>query len=302
MKIILISIFILVYSNLFSQTENPIKDELLKELNTLKTSIQTLQSENSKLKSEISNLNIKLSNSQKSIDSLRALMQKNISVISQTTKELENKISATETDANQKIKEIDKSLSKTSLYGIIGVLSAIIVSILIYWLLNKRQKSDKTDIIDKLSQTKSSIEESLLKQFEKQIELMETQLELLLKQKSQSSAIQNDEPDHSLALKVASEINIIERNLSLMDTNVKGYKQLKKSVEKLKDNLNANGYEIIELLGKEYHPGLPVIIINSYPDENLEKDTEIISKILIPAVRYNDKIIQTAQIEVNIGV
>jgi hypothetical protein len=87
-----------------------------------------------------------------------------------------------------------------------------------------------------------------------------------------------------------------------MDSNVKGYKQLKKSIEKIKDNLNANGYEIIELLGKTYHPGLPVTIINSFPDENLEKDQEVISKILIPAVRYKDKIIQTAQIEVSIGV
>lgn len=302
MKIILISIFILFYSNLFSQTETPIKDELLKELNTLKTSIQTLQSENSKLKSEINNLNTKLLNSQKSIDSLRTLTQENISAISQTAKELGIKISTTETNANQKITEIDKSLSRNSLYGIIGVLIAIIVSILIYWLLSKRQKSDKNDIIDKLSQTKTSIEESLVKEFGKQTELMDTQLQILSKQKSHAPAYQNDEPDHSLALKVASEINIIERNLSLMDTNVKGYKQLKKSVEKLKDNLNANGYEIIELLGKEYHPGLPVTIINSFPDENLEKDREIISKILIPAVRYNDKIIQTAQIEVNIGV
>jgi len=87
-----------------------------------------------------------------------------------------------------------------------------------------------------------------------------------------------------------------------MDSNVKGYKQLKKSVEKLKDNLLANGYEIIELHGKPYHPGLPVTIINSYPDENLEKDQEIISKILVPAVRYNDKIIQSAQVEVSVGV
>jgi len=141
-----------------------------------------------------------------------------------------------------------------------------------------------------------------VKQFEKQTELLNAQIHLLVQQNKNIPANANQEPDHSLALKVANEVNLIERNLSLMDSNVKGYKQLKKSIEKIKDNLNANGYEIIELLGKTYHPGLPVTIINSFPDENLEKDQEVISKILIPAVRYKDKIIQTAQIEVSIGV
>ena len=302
MKRIMTSILILASVNAFAQTETLTKDDLAMELQPLKTSIQTLQRENGSLKYEISNLNIKLSNAYKSIDSLRTLTQKNSSAISQTASELGIKISATETNTNQKFMEVDKSLIKNSLYGMIGVLTAILISIFIYWLLNKRQKSDKTDIFEKLSRTKASIEESLVKQFEKQTELLNAQILLLVQQNKNIPANANQEPDHSLALKVANEVNLIERNLSLMDSNVKGYKQLKKSIEKIKDNLNANGYEIIELLGKTYHPGLPVTIINSFPDENLEKDQEVISKILIPAVRYKDKIIQTAQIEVSIGV
>jgi len=302
MKRIMTSILILASVNAFAQTETLTKDDLAMELQPLKTSIQTLQKENESLKYEISNLNIKLSNAYKSIDSLRTLTQKNSSAISQTASELGIKISATETNTNQKFMEVDKSLIKNSLYGMIGVLTAILISIFIYWLLNKRQKSDKTDIFEKLSRTKASIEESLVKQFEKQTELLNAQIHLLVQQNKNIPANANQEPDHSLALKVANEVNLIERNLSLMDSNVKGYKQLKKSIEKIKDNLNANGYEIIELLGKTYHPGLPVTIINSFPDENLEKDQEVISKILIPAVRYKDKIIQTAQIEVSIGV
>jgi hypothetical protein len=302
MKRIMTSILILASVNAFAQTETLTKDDLAMELQPLKTSIQTLQKENGSLKYEISNLNIKLSNAYKSIDSLRTLTQKNSSAISQTASELGIKISATETNTNQKFMEVDKSLIKNSLYGMIGVLTAILISIFIYWLLNKRQKSDKTDIFEKLSRTKASIEESLVKQFEKQTELLNAQILLLVQQNKNIPANANQEPDHSLALKVANEVNLIERNLSLMDSNVKGYKQLKKSIEKIKDNLNANGYEIIELLGKTYHPGLPVTIINSFPDENLEKDQEVISKILIPAVRYKDKIIQTAQIEVSIGV
>jgi hypothetical protein len=88
-------------------------------------------------------------------------------------------ITTTEQTANKRIDEVGQSLSKNSLYGIIGVLSAILLSGLLYWLLSKRQQTDKTDFIDKLSKTKSSIEESLVKEFGKQTELMDSQLHLI---------------------------------------------------------------------------------------------------------------------------
>lgn len=288
--------------NAFAQTETLTKEDLAKELQPLKSSIQTLQKENGSLKSEISNLNTKLSNANKSIDSLRSKTQENSSAISQTANELGVKISATETNANQKITEVDKSLSKNSLYGIIGVLSAILLSGLLYWLLSKRQKTDKTEVVEQLQKTKSSIEESLVKEFGKQTSLIESELQLLAQQKIESPKTENVEPDHSLALKVASEINLIERNINLMDKGTKGLKQLERSVGKLKDNLSANGYEMPELLGKQYHQGMKVIVTSSIPDENLEKGSEIITKVLIPQVNFNDKMIQSAQIEVSVGM
>ena len=119
--------------------------------------------------------------------------------------------------------------------------------------------------------------------------------------KNQSSKTINQEIDHSLALKVADEITLIERNISLMDKDVKGLKQLSRSVQKLKDNLNANGYEIPELLGKQYHQGMKVIVVSSIPDENIDKDLELITKVIKPQVNYKEKMIQTAQIEVSVG-
>jgi chromosome segregation ATPase len=302
MKKTIVSILLLASVTAFAQTEQLTKDDLAKELQPLKSSIQTLQKENGSLKSEISNMNTKLSNANKSIDSLRNKTQENSSAISQTANELGIKISATETNANQKITEVDKSLSKNSLYGIIGVLSAILLSGLLYWLLSKRQKTDKTEVVEQLQKTKSSIEESLVKEFGKQTSLIESELQLLVQQKTASPVSVNAEPDHSLALKVASEINLIERNINLMDKGTKGLKQLERSVGKLKDNLSANGYEMPELLGKQYHQGMKVIVTSSIPDENLEKGSEIITKVLIPQVNFYDKMIQTAQIEVSVGM
>lgn len=302
MKRIITSIFILASVNAFAQTETLTKEDLAKELQPLKTSVQTLQKENSSLKSEIGNLNTKLSNANKSIDSLRTLTQENSSAISQTANQLGIQISTTEQTANKRIDEVGQSLSTNSLYGIIGVLSAILLSGLLYWLLSKRQKSDKTEVVEQLQKTKSSIEESLVKEFGKQTSLIESELQLLAQQKTASPISSNAEPDHSLALKVASEINLIERNINLMDKGTKGLKQLERSVGKLKDNLSANGYEMPELLGKQYHQGMKVIVTSSIPDENLEKGSEIITKVLIPQVNFNDKMIQSAQIEVSVGM
>jgi len=86
-----------------------------------------------------------------------------------------------------------------------------------------------------------------------------------------------------------------------MDQDVKGMKHLRNSISTLKDNLSANGYEMPELLGKQFHQGMKVIVTSSIPDEKYEKDSEIITKILIPQVNYNDKMIQSAQLEVSVG-
>jgi len=295
-----ITFAILLFSSLgaFAQVT---QEDLDKEIKPLTQKVNSLQIENGKLKTEIGTLNAKLSNANKSIRSLRNQTQANGNAIAQTAKELGIKIEETGDQNVKKITEVSESLSKNSLYGIIGVLSAILLSGLLYWLLSKRQKTDKSDFIEQLSKTKSSIEESLVKEFGKQTDLMETQLRLIEQQKTTLQTTPNAEPDHSLAMKVASEINLIERNINLMDSKTKGLKQLQASVGKLKDNLSANGYEMPELLGKQFHQGMKVIVTSSIPDENLDKGSEIISKIIIPQVNYNDKMIQTAQIEVSVG-
>lgn len=292
---------ILLISSFSTFAQGVTKEDLEKEIKPLTQNVNSLQSENNKLKSEIGTLNSKLSNAYKSIDSLRTKTQDNSTAITQTANQLGIQIKETGDKNEGKITEVSQSLSKNSLYGIIGVLSAILLSGLLYWLLSKRQQTDKTDFIDQLSKTKSSIEESLVKEFGRQTELMDSQLHLIEQQKTTLQTTPNAEPDHSLALKVASEINLIERNINLMDSKTKGLKQLQASVGKLKDNLSANGYEMPELLGKQFHQGMKVIVTSSIPDENLEKGSEIISKILIPQVNYNDKMIQTAQIEVSVG-
>ena len=132
--------------------------------------------------------------------------------------------------------------------------------------------------------------------------MRESQLQIIEKQASEVKPVADVEPDHSLPLKLASEINLIERNIGLMDSGTKGLKQLSKSVGKLKDNLAANGYEMPELLGKAFNQGMKVIVVSTLPDENLKSDEEIITKVLIPQVNFRDTMIQSAQIETTKGL
>lgn len=294
-------IILTVLLPIISFSQGITKEDFEKEIKPLKEILKSLQKENLSLKHEISllkNEDEKLHNQLKVVKGQTLDVANNLN---SSRTELDSKIDTTNSIISGKIQAVDQSLSKTSLWAIIGGLLGLILLFIIYWVITSRQKSDKSGIIDHLSKSISSIEDSLVKEFGKQTVLMEAQLEVIEKQKREVANIPNAEIDHSLALKVASEINLIERNINLMDIKTKGLKQLQASVGKLKDNLSANGYEMPELLGKAFNQGMRVIVATSIPDENLEKDQEIITKILIPQVNFNDKMIQTAQIEVSVG-
>ena len=272
-----------------------------------------LQTENTKLKDELKSLQKSLTAATEKLDNLQKQSDANRVGINKASKELGIKIKETGESSEKKLSALDQSLSQNTLYAIIGLLVAILVSVLLYFLLNRRQKSHKTamtaqikdthsSMVTQLQETKTSIEENLIKEFGKQTEMMDAQMEQLVAQRKQSSASPSKgETDHALALKLASEINLIERNLSRMDGKTKGLKQLNRSVGKLKDNLAANGYEMPELLGKPFNQGMKAIVANSIPDDTLEKGIEVITKVLIPQVNHNDIMIQTAQIEVSVG-
>ena len=296
-----LTLVLLLFFMLGTFAQSITKEELEKKIIPLNEKIRILQSENNKLKSDIVKINSKVSNAFTNIDNIQKQSDSISNSIVQTKNNLTSKIESSESNSNQKISAVDMSLSKNSLYGIIAVLIAILLSALFFWLISKRQKSDKLNLVDQLNNTKSSIEESLVKEFGKQTELMETQLHLIEQQKTTVQNSPNLEPDHSLALKLSSQINVMENNLNRMDQSVKGIKNLRNSISNLKDNLSANGYEMPDLLGKQFNQGMKVIVTSSIPDENLEKDSEIITKVLIPQVNYNDKMIQTAQIEVSVG-
>ena len=291
-----ITFAIILFSSLgaFAQVT---QEDLEKEIKPLTQKVNSLQSENSKLKSEIGNLNLKLSNANKSIDSLRSQTQENSNAISQTANELGIKIKETGDKNEGKITEVSESLSKNSLYGIIGVLSAILLSGLLYWLLSKRQRTDKTEVKTQLSNAKKTIEEEQVQINTKLAELYNGQMELLTQERK---ANPSNEIDHSLALKVADEIVKMQMNLVHMDSKVRGHKQLTIAVTNVFDNFKANGYEIVDLLNKSYNDGMNMDA-SKEPDPTLNEGEQVIRRIIKPEIHYNNKMIQKAQVIVGYG-
>ena len=202
--------------------------------------------------------------------------------------------------ANTTIIRNQSVLENRSLWG--GIIALFIVllsgSILLYFF--KRIKLG-TNSIDEVRKAQDALQNAQTKMQEESIKLDNKLLEMAEQQIKIPTAINNQGTtavDHSLALKVADEIVRIELNLSRMDSSIKGYKQLAKAVQRIKDNFQANGYEIVDMLGKPYNEGMKVIA-NFVSDENMEQGKQIITGIIKPQINYNGKMIQSAQIIVS---
>lgn len=273
------------------------QEEFETRIKPLAEKVGALQKENANRKSEIGTLSEKLKSANDTIETLKQKIQNNSEAISQAEKQLGNQIRETGDKNEGKITEVSESLSKNSLYGIIGVLSAILLSGLLYLLLSKKQKTDKTEVETQLSITKKSIEEEQVQINTKLAELYNGQMELL---KQERKANPTNEIDHSLALKVADEIVKMQMNLVHMDSKVRGHKQLTIAVTNVFDNFKANGYEIVDLLNKPYNDGMNMDA-SKEPDPTLNEGEQIIRRIIKPEIHYNNKMIQKAQVIVAYG-
>ncbi|MCB0455682.1 MAG: hypothetical protein KDC62_09860 [Aequorivita sp.] len=309
-KLILVTLFFGA-TNLFAQQQDSI---LVKEIPTIKSNLlkqkQEIDALTKKLNSQnytigkqgqtISSLQTENKNLNASNDSLSQLIQTNSQNITTISNELGTKIQETGQKADSQIAELDSNVEKNRLYWIIATLATLLLGGLIYWLLGKRISSSKTDVETQIRNTKASLEEESVKLDNKLVEVLETQLKLQQETSKSQPVSSSEKADHSLALKVADEIIRIQKNLSRMDDSTKGLKQLNSSVQRIQDNFASNGYELVDMLGKEYNEGMKVSA-NFVPSEDLETGKQIITRIIKPQVNFKGEMIQAAQIEVSVG-
>ena len=286
-----ITIVILLFSSLgaFAQVT---QEDLEKEIKPLTQKVTSLQAENSKLKSEIGTLNSKLSNAYKSIDSLRSQTQENSNAISQTANELDIKIKETGDKNEGKITEVQDSLSKNSLYGIIGVLSAILLSGLLYWLLSRRQQTDKNQLSNIINSTKTELNQESAKLDVQLLDVIEKQLKVADKLNATEPTI-----DHTFHKNSANELQRIANYVNTLAPESQEAIALQGSLGRLRNYFNASDYEITDFTGIEYDERIPMRIRETVFDDKIALGKEIVTKTWEPQIKFKNEIIQKAKID-----
>lgn len=282
--------------------------QLKENLDSLKKDVTGIIRKNSKSESRIVALEVANRDLKSQIDSLQKKCDKLAGNQKADKTELATSIGKTNEEiskTNEKVQATEDVLSSRSLCGFLGIIVLIIALIAVVWVFLKKFKlgSSSIDDVRKAQSSLETAQENMRKAQEKlQEEAMQLDsklIEILGKQPIVPPTVASEgELDHSLTLKIADEIIKIEMNLSRMDESIKGYKQLTKGVQRIKDNFRANDYEIVDMLGKPYQAGMKAAV-TFVTDENLEPGQQIISRIIKPQVNYKQIMIQAAQIEVS---
>lgn len=288
-KIIVLTLLSCIFNTPIISNDSLQIVSLQREVSNLRASVSRLQKENIKMYDLYQQQGAK-------IDSLYRLQTNDLNTKT-------NKLDGDLKNANKKIDDnttiLSDSINSRTWMSLCGILVALALLGIAYYILRKKicRGSSSVNKIktaqEKLEEAQKAMQEEAVTLDNKLVDLLNKQIEV-----KPISNNNNNQPDHSLALKVADEIVRIETNLSRMDESIKGYKQLKKAVDRIRTNFLANGYEIVEMLGKPYNEGMKASV-NFETDDNLADGEQIITGIIKPQINYKGKMIQTAQITVS---
>lgn len=294
-----LSIIITLLSSLALFAQEPVSvdariDSLFRELTSVKQANSDLATSNAALKQRVSILESAIrtiSGQSEAIEARVATTEKgvadNVSSLQDAKEGFASRIQATD----EKISGQETSLKNKTMWGIIIALVVLAISALLTFLLN-RKGNEK---IDALQSKAEKLNEEIVNRMSSEVGDIQ-KISASIGTLSAAGASSQNEQDLIKAL--ADRITFMEMTLYRMDPSVRGYKQLTKSISQMKNNLLANGYEIVDMLGKPYHEGMKVTA-NFVEDDNIEHGQQIITGIIKPQINYQGQMIQAAQITVS---
>lgn len=193
------------------------------------------------------------------------------------------------------VQEAGTKQKKSVTWGIVVAIAIFMLLVAAYFILRKRI-AKKGDDIDLLRARADDLNRQMVERMDKEL----SELQKIAESANTPAATtgNSSEPDHSLVKALADRITFMEMTLYRMDSSVKGHKQLTKSIKNMKDNLLANGYELVDMLGKEYVEGMK-LSASFVSDDSIEEGKQIITGIVKPQINYKGKMIQAAQITVS---
>ncbi len=263
---------------------------LQREVILLKASVSRLKQENGMIRDAFQQQQVK-------VDSLQEKQMNQAANMKALTDKIGTDLSKTKKNLEERTSRLSTNINNRTWMIICCIAIALILLFSSYFILKKKIKLMDSSVKTKIDEGSMELD-SRLTGILNQVVGVQTNI---LNLNSNITALQsntNNQLDHTLALKVADEIVRIETNLSRMDESVKGYKQLKKAVERIRTNFLANGYEIVEMLGKPYNEGMKVVA-NFVSDDTLGEGEQKITGIIKPQINYKGKMIQSAQITVS---
>jgi len=190
--------------------------------------------------------------------------------------------------------EINNNIELRTVYWIVASLVLAILIISVFLILRYKVADQRKVFGKEIDKTRHDLQEQTLKIDSDLLRLFESKITIEKETRGSSES-----SNHGLPLKLADEIHKMRKRLVSMDEN-HHVKVLNKRIESLEDTIIEMGYKIVPLEGTQFDEGMRVEA-RFIPDDDLEKDEQIITRVIKPQVNYKDKMIQSAQVEVSQG-
>lgn len=230
-----------------------------------------------------------------------------------------NKVNQSVTSLSQNTQsttqQISEQLSNRTIAIGLGLLALLGLLAASFWALRKRQTLSSQGLSNQLQTALNNVKQSEENIVKSDTALADKLLEVVERLKENTQVLNfansqelvqspqstvNKAPDHGLALKLADEIHRMRKRIEALPQDTKGLKSLSKSLERLEEELNAQGYELVDYLGSDYSENMSINAKFVGSDE-VESGQSIITKVVSPQVNYQDKMIRMANVEVSVG-
>ena len=274
-----------------NQNLSDLQSEIKKNTSSIKNEIKDLENE---FESEISRLSKIIQQDAINYNSRIDELGENITSVLDRISATEDTIKSVKNATYTNLSAIDKTISDRTLYWIIAILVVLILVIVVFFFLKSKMVEQRASLsVIKSAQEKLASE--AIKLDTKLIQILEQKLEIANFQPQQSQEI-----DHSLPIKLGEEIHRMRKRLKTMEES-QSTKVLNKRIESLEEKLNDMGYEIIDIVGRNFDDGMELGKAQFIPDDTLKDGERIITRVIKPQINFNNVIIQPADVEISQG-
>jgi len=266
--------------------------QLTTSLSTLKDQLRDELSKGVRsLKSLISKENKRTRALNDTIESLRAQLSDDLTMIDSEVANLNTSLSETN-DQLDDLKDAGEQSDKAAHEHLIYLLGAICIILLlimvVYWLSLKKHTTGQSDLAEAKGQLQEQINTANADFAEK---LAKTLSELPNPDKGGLAS-------QGLILDFAQQIASMENNIWHLPEDDKVRRRIEKATKKMRDTFKSLGYDMPNLMGTEVSDNQIIEIKNRGEDPSLPEGKVIICRVAKPLILFNDKMMQKPVVDI----